>query len=203
MDRADKDALRILVLGDSLTAGSGLSIEDAFPNQLQRALLTAGHPVRVINSGVSGDTTAGGLSRLEWALSDQPHIVILELGGNDALRGLNPEQTRDNLERIIVRLKQAGVNIMLAGMLAPRNLGPDYYNKFDKIYPDLAAKHEISLYPFFLDGVVGDPQLNLEDGIHPNRRGVGVIVEKILPYVEDMIRDTGNRVSLSFYSVSF
>jgi acyl-CoA thioesterase-1 len=184
-----QDALRILVLGDSLTAGYGLSDEDAFPNQLQRALLTAGHHVKVINAGVSGDTTAGGLSRLEWALSDQPHIVILELGGNDALRGLDPQQTRENLERIIVRLKQAGVNVLLAGMLAPRNLGPDYYNKFDKIYPDLAAKHDISFYPFFLEGVTGDPQLNLDDGIHPNRRGVGRIVEKILPEVEKMVRD--------------
>lgn len=186
---ADVDVLRILVLGDSLTAGYGIPAEDAFPNQLQRALLAVGHRVSVINAGVSGDTTAGGLSRLEWALADRPDIVILELGGNDALRGLAIGQIRNNLERIILWLKQAEVDVLLAGMLAPRNLGSDYYSKFDKIYPELAVKHSVSLYPFFLEGVAGEPQLNLDDGIHPNGEGGKVIVEKILPYVEKMIRD--------------
>lgn len=187
----DERTLRILVLGDSLTAGYGLAAADAFPEQLQRALLEAGHRVEVINAGVSGDTSAGGLSRLEWALADSPDLVILELGANDALRGLAPEQTMINLGRIIARLAQDDINILLAGMLAPRNLGSEYYNKFDSLYPDLAAKHGITLYPFFLDGVAGNPQLNLADGIHPNREGVKVIVAKILIYVERMIKGHG------------
>lgn len=188
---AGADVLRILVLGDSLTAGYGIAADDAFPNQLQWALLAAGHRVTVVNAGVTGDTSAGGLSRLEWALADRPDIVILELGGNDALRGLAPEQTRDNLERIIVRLKQAGVDVLLAGMLAPRNLGSDYYSKFDNLYPELADQHGIPLYPFFLEGVTGEARLNLADGIHPNKQGVRVVVEKILPYVETLIKDRG------------
>ncbi|MDT8421259.1 MAG: arylesterase [Desulfuromonadales bacterium] len=190
-DSPKESDLRILVLGDSLTAGYGLVTEDTFPVQLQKALLSAGYPVKVINAGVSGDTSAGGVSRLEWALADRPDIVILELGGNDALRGLSPEQTASNLEQIIVRLQQVGVDILLAGMLAPRNLGSEYYSKFDNLYPELAAKHGIPLYPFFLQGVAGDPQLNLADGLHPNARGVEVIVRSILPYLQPLLDSAG------------
>jgi acyl-CoA thioesterase-1 len=190
-DSPKESDLRILVLGDSLTAGYGLVTEDTFPAQLQKALLSAGYPVKVINAGVSGDTSAGGVSRLEWALADRPDIVILELGGNDALRGLSPEQTASNLEQIIVRLQQVGVDILLAGMLAPRNLGSEYYSKFDNLYPELAARHGILLYPFFLQGVAGDPQLNLADGLHPNARGVEVIVRSILPYLQPLLDSAG------------
>lgn len=173
--------MRVLVLGDSLTAGYGLPAGDAFPAQLERALNEHGHAVRVINAGVSGDTSAGGLTRLEWALADQPGLVIVELGANDALRGLDADQTRANLDRIIMRLKQANIRVLLAGMQAPRNMGPDYVKRFDAIYPDLAAKHQVALYPFFLDGVALDPALNQSDGIHPNSEGVAIIVKRILP----------------------
>jgi len=184
---AEEGATRILVLGDSLTAGYGIAAEEAFPAQLQKSLRSAGHQVTVINAGVSGDTTAGGLSRLEWALADRPDMVIVELGGNDALRALAPGQTRENLDSILTRLRQAGVDILLTGMLAPRNLGSDYYSKFDQIYPELSNKHNIPLYPFFLQGVAGNPELNLRDGIHPNARGGWAIVANIMPYVEKVL----------------
>jgi acyl-CoA thioesterase-1 len=179
--------LRILVLGDSLAAGYGLAAEDAFPMRLEQSLRAAGRNVEVINAGVSGDTTAGGLARLDWALADQPQVVIIELGANDALRGLPPEQTRENLDAIISRLKQAGVAVLLAGMRAPRNLGSEYYNKFDNLYPELAAKHEVALYPFFLEGVATKQAYNQPDGIHPNQDGVQVIVKNILPAVERLL----------------
>jgi acyl-CoA thioesterase I len=179
--------LRILVLGDSLAAGYGLAVEDAFPARLEQSLRAAGRDVEVINAGVSGDTTAGGLARLDWALADQPQVVIIELGGNDALRGLPPEQTRENLDAIISRLKQAGIAVLLAGMRAPRNLGSEYYNKFDNLYPELAAKHKVALYPFFLEGVATEELYNQPDGIHPNQDGVQVIVKNILPSVEQLL----------------
>jgi len=179
-----ESALRLLVLGDSLSAGYGLKSEDSFPAQLEEALDVAGYGVQVINAGVSGDTTAGGLSRLEWALVDKPHIVLVELGGNDALRGLPPAETYANLESIIVKLKKNGVRVVLAGMQAPRNLGRDYTLEFDAIYPRLAGQYDVPLYPFFLDGVALDPVLNQPDGIHPNPAGVKVIVNKILPLLE-------------------
>jgi acyl-CoA thioesterase-1 len=193
------DAVRILVLGDSLAAGYGIAAAEAFPEQLQKELLAAGYRVKVVNAGVSGETSAGGLSRLEWALAEQPDIVILELGGNDALRGLAPEQTRANLDRMVARLTGAGVDVLLAGMRAPRNLGSDYYSKFDTLYPELAEKHGIALYPFFLEGVAGESRLNLGDGIHPNSRGVRVIVEKILPYVEKLIRERRSAVGKELF----
>src|SRR5210317_1748895 len=180
--------LRLLVLGDSLSAGYGLKPEDSFPSQLEEALDMAGYRVHVINAGVSGDTTAGGLSRLEWALVDKPHIVLVELGGNDALRGLPPAETYANLESIIVKLKKNGVRVVLAGMQAPRNLGKDYTLKFDAIYPRLAGQYDVPLYPFFLDGVALDPALNQPDGIHPNPAGVKVIVKKILPLLESELQ---------------
>ena len=177
----------LLVLGDSLTAGYGLAAEEAFPVQLEKALRQAGYPVTVINAGVSGDTTAGGLARLSWALADKPQLVIVALGGNDALRGLPPEDTRSNLDAILRQLNDAGVRIILTGMRAPRNLGEQYTATFDQVYPQLAKQHKVPFYPFFLDGVALDPVLNQPDGIHPNASGVAVIVARILPVVETVL----------------
>ena len=179
---------RLLVLGDSLTSGYGLAAKYAFPVQLEKVLQQAGHKVTVINAGVSGDTTAGGLARLGWALADDPHLVIVELGGNDALRGLPPEETFANLDAILGQLREAGVPVLLAGMRAPRNLGEHYTTAFDQIYPELARQHAICFYPFFLDGVALVPALNQADGIHPNASGVAVIVERILPVVDSVLR---------------
>ncbi len=173
----------ILVLGDSLTAGYGLAEGDAFPAALERALVAQGYSVRVINAGISGDTSAGGEARLEWSLADDPDLVILALGANDALRGLSPDQTRTNLAAIITRLQERQIKVLLAGMMAPRNMGENYYNSFDQIYPELAQEFDLSLYPFFLEGVAGKPELNLADGIHPNVAGVEVMVEGVLPLV--------------------
>jgi acyl-CoA thioesterase-1 len=179
---------RLVVLGDSLAAGYGLPAEEAFPARLQSALVAAGHAVEVINAGVSGDTTAGGLARLDWALGNPaPGFAIVELGANDALRGLDPARAYENLDRIIARLKQRSVKVLLAGMKAPRNLGRDYANAFDAIYPRLADKHRVPLYDFFLDGVAAVPALNQRDGIHPNARGVEIIVERILPHVTRLL----------------
>lgn len=174
----------IVVLGDSLTAGYGLPQQDSFPAQLEGALRARGHNVKIINSGVSGDTSAGGLSRSDWVLSDNPDLVILALGANDALRGLEPETTQRNLAAIIEKVLKRDIKVLLAGMKAPRNFGTSYYNKFDSIYDKLAKKYNIPLYPFFLDGVATDVNLNQRDGIHPNRQGVEVIVQNILPFVE-------------------
>ncbi len=182
-----ESAIRLLVLGDSLTAGYGLAEEEAFPVQLEKALQQAGHKVIVINAGVSGDTTAGGLARLEWALADAPQLVVVELGGNDALRGLPPAETFDNLDAILERLSAAGVQIILAGMQAPRNLGEHYTTAFDQIYPRLAKKHNVTFYPFFLDGVAFEPALNQSDGIHPNALGVGIIVDRMMPVLESVL----------------
>lgn len=182
-----KAPLRIVVLGDSLVAGFQLKASDAFPAQLERALKAHGHHVEVINAGVSGDTTAGGLERLQWAVPDGTDAVILELGANDALRGLDPARAKANLDRIIAAVKASGAEVLLAGMLAPRNLGEDYVRAFDAMYPALAQKHGLLLYPFFLAGVVLDPRLNLSDGMHPNPKGVAEIVRRILPEVEELI----------------
>lgn len=183
------EPVTILALGDSLTAGYGLAERDAFPAQLERALMAQGYQVRVINAGISGDTSAGGVARLEWSLSDHPDLVIVALGANDALRGLNPDQTRANLTAIITRLQQRRIDLLLAGMLAPRNMGEAYYNSFDKIYPELAEEFDVPLYPFFLDGVAARPELNLNDGIHPNPTGVAVMVEGILPLIVGMLEN--------------
>lgn len=173
----------VLALGDSLTAGYGLRADKAFPAQLQAALGEHGVDAKVINGGVSGDTSAGGLARLDWMLGDKPDLVIIELGANDGLRGLDPAVTRDNLDRIIARLRETGARVLLAGMVAPANLGARYGEKFTSIYPALAQKHGTAFYPFFLDGVAMDPALNQEDGIHPTAEGVAVIVSNILPAV--------------------
>ncbi len=171
------------MLGDSLTAGYGLEQGSAFPEQLEERLRASGYSVEVINAGVSGDTSAGGLARLEWSLADQPRVVIVELGANDALRGLDPVQTYNNIAQIVTRLQKAGSRVILAGMKAPRNLGPEYYNRFDQIYPDLARRYDLLFYPFFLEGVATVPELNQADGIHPNPRGVSHIVSGILPLI--------------------
>jgi len=175
--------VRILVLGDSLSAGYGLAAAEAFPAQLERALQEAGQKVRVINAGVSGDTTSGGLARLDWALAEHPQLVIVQLGANDALRGLDPALAKANLDAILTRLKRDGVGVLLTGMRAPRNLGPAYYTKFDSLYRDLAKKHQVPLDSFFLEGVALRPELNLADGLHPNPKGVAVIVKRLLPQV--------------------
>ena len=176
---AQAQPFTIAVLGDSLAAGYGLPSALAFPARLEAALKSAGRDVKVINAGVSGDTTAGGKARLDWTLADKPDLIILELGGNDALRGLPPEQTEANLDAMLQRIKQAKVKVLLAGMLAPPNWGREYGDAFKAIYPRLAAKHGVKLYPFFLDGVAADAALNQPDGIHPNQRGVDVIVARI------------------------
>ena len=181
------DAVKILAFGDSLTAGYQLPPEAAFPVQLENALKPRYPDVTVVNAGVSGDTTKGGLARLDWALSDDVDAVILELGANDALRGVNPVFTDQALDGIVLKLKQRGIEVLIAGMRAPPNLGQDYAAAFDPIFSRLADKHQALLYPFFLEGVAADPKLNLADGMHPTAEGVARIVENILPAVEALI----------------
>jgi len=180
---AGTEPIRLMVLGDSLTAGYGLPQTEAFPVKLEIALKARGANVKVINAGVSGDTTSGGRARLGWALADKPTHVLVELGANDALRGVDPKITRENLDAIVAELKKAGVKVMIAGMLAPPNWGNDYEKEFRAIFPDLARKHGVPLYPFFLDGVAAERSLNQPDGIHPNEAGVAVIVDRITPPV--------------------
>lgn len=179
----DADPIRILALGTSLTAGYGLAPGDMFTVRLETALAGAGVHAAVLNGGVSGDTTAGGLARLDWALADGPDMVIVELGANDGLRGIDPAVMRANLDAILARLTADGLPILLAGMYAPPNLGREYGAAFDRTYPELAEAYDVTLYPFFLEGVATDPTLNQGDGIHPNADGVTVIVDGIMPYV--------------------
>ena len=179
--------LRLLVLGDSLTAGYGLTAEDGFTAQLQAALKDAGRDVVVLNAGVSGDTTAGGRARIGWALGDKPDAVVVELGANDGLRGLDPKATFDNLDAIIADIRRAGLPVLLTGMLAPPNLGRDYADDFNAVFPRLAEKHDVLFYPFFLAGVAAKPDLNQDDGIHPNPKVVRAVVDRILPYVLDLL----------------
>jgi len=178
--------VRIVVLGDSLSAGLGLPAQDTLPAKLERALRAKGVAVEIQNAGVSGDTAAGGLARLDWSVPDGTDAVILELGANDALRGSDPKATRAALDAIIRRLQERRIAVLLAGMLAPRNLGPDYAKAFDPIYPELAAAHSLILYPFIAEGVAGDPALNQPDGIHPPAAGVDVMVRRMLPKVEEL-----------------
>ncbi len=177
----------IVALGDSLTAGYGLAREDAFPARLEAALRAEGHAWRVIDAGVSGDTSAGGLARLDWVLADEPGIVIVELGANDGLRGLPTEQLEANLDAILARIREAGAAVLLAGMEAPRNFGADYGAAFRAVYERLAARHDVAFYPFFLEGVALEPALNQADGIHPNAAGVVEIVRRILPHVVALV----------------
>ncbi len=179
--------LKLVVLGDSLSAGFQLEPGTGFPEQLQKALDEKGYSVEVVNAGVSGDTSSGGLSRLDWSVDGGTDAVIVELGANDALRGIPPELTRNNIEEITRRLRERGVEVLLAGMLSPRNLGSEYAEAFDPIYADVAKTHQVLLYPFFLEGVALNPELNLSDGMHPNAEGVAVIVENILPKVEELL----------------
>ena len=179
--------IKIVALGDSLTAGFQLPASAAFPAQLERALTAKGLAVEVVNAGVSGDTSAGGLGRLDWSVPDGTDAVILELGANDMLRGIEPKLTRAALEKVIGRLRVRGIEVLLCGMLAPPNLGRDYARVFDAIYPDLAATNDLVFYPFFLEGIVTDPKLNQNDGLHPTAAGVATIVARILPKVEDLL----------------
>ncbi len=190
--------IRIVAFGDSLTAGFGLKPRYAFPAQLQKALKARGHNVVVANAGVSGDTTAAGLERLAWAVPDGTDAIIVEFGGNDALRGIDPKVTRANLEKIISSLKQRNMPILLAGIRAPANWGEDYSKAFDAIFPDLAQEHGLVFYPFFLEGVVLNPKLNLNDGLHPSSKGIAEIVKRIVPSVEELIdRASTQRASAS------
>lgn len=177
----------ILDFGDSLTAGYGITAAQAFPARLEAWLHERGIAARVVNAGVSGDTTAGGLARLDWALADKPDLVILALGANDALRGIEPSVVRDNLDKMIGRIQASGAKVLLLGMLAPPNWGEEYKRAFDRIFPELARLHQLPLYPFFLEGVAMIPELNQPDGLHPNERGVAVLVDKIAPLVADLI----------------
>ena len=190
---AQAQPLRLVVLGDSLTAGYGLPQEAAFPAVLERALKAKGYRVEIANAGVSGDTSSGGLDRLDWSVPDGTDGVIVELGANDMLRGLDPAVPRRAIGAIVERLKARNIPVMLAGMYASRNLGPDYVQKFDSLYQDIAKRHDLVLYPFFLDGVAGERSLNLPDGLHPTAKGVEIIVGRILPTVESFIGRLPNR----------
>jgi len=182
-----KEEVRVLAFGDSLTAGYGLPKTDSFPAKLEQSLRAKGINAIVTNAGVSGDTTAGGRARLDWALSSKPHLTIVELGANDAMRGVPPGATWNNLDNILTRLKEQNIAVLLTGMVAPPNYGDKFAQVFDGIYPRLADRHGVLLYPFFLEGVAADPKLNQADGIHPTAQGVDLIVERILPYVLKLI----------------
>jgi acyl-CoA thioesterase I len=185
--RAADRPVKIVVLGDSLSAGYGLPVDAAFPAKLAQALKANGIAVAVTNAGVSGDTASGGLGRLDWSVPPATDAVIVELGANDALRGIDPKVTKSALDGILTKLRNRHVFVLLAGMEAPRNMGPDYVRRFDAIYPALASAHAVVFYPFFLDGVATDPKLNQGDGLHPNAAGVDAIVARILPRVEQLI----------------
>ena len=184
---AQDGEIRILALGDSLTAGFNLPQGEGWPDRMERVLKADGLNVRLINAGVSGDTSAGGRSRLGWALADDPQIAVVELGANDGLRGLDPKQTFDNLDAIVSELKAKGIKVLLTGMFAPPNLGKDYGAEFNGVFPALAKKHGVPFYPFFLDGVIGNNALMLNDGMHPNIDGVGVLVDRLKPHLMPLI----------------
>lgn len=181
------DRARIVAFGDSLTAGLGVAVDETYPAELQRRLDALGLRYRVINAGVSGETTAGGLRRVPWILRSKPAIVILELGANDGLRGLRVEETKANLERIIQQLQQAGTQVVLAGMKLPPNYGNDYLTAFERLYPDLAARYRLPLIPFFLEGVAASNTLNQADGIHPTAQGYRAIVEMMLGRLQPLL----------------
>jgi acyl-CoA thioesterase I len=185
--RSEPGARAIVAFGDSLTAGLGLPQDEAFPAQLEAALKARGNNVTVVNAGVSGDTAQAALKRLVWALPDDASAVIVELGGNDALQGIPPEGTKAALTAIIEQIQARGLPILLAGMEAPRNMGQDYVDEFRAVYADLAARYEVIFYPFFLEGAALNDGMMQGDGIHPNARGVGKIVENILPKVEELL----------------
>ncbi|MDH7798060.1 acyl-CoA thioesterase-1 [Beijerinckia sp. GAS462] len=188
-------ATRVLALGDSLTAGYNLPADAMFPVVLERRLRAAGHDVEVVNAGVSGDTAQGGLERLDWALADKVDAVIVELGANDMLRGIDPALTEKSLDEILSKLSERKIPVLLAGMLAAPGLGKDYGTQFSAIYPRLAQKYGALLYPFFLDGIVGDNTLNQPDGMHPTRAGVEIIVERIMPKVTELLERAKSKTS--------
>jgi acyl-CoA thioesterase I len=179
--------VKIVALGDSLTAGLGLPPDAAFPARLAKALGAKGVAVEIVNAGVSGDTATGGLARVDWSIPDDTDAVIVELGANDMLRGIDPKITREAMEAIVKRLKERGLPVLLAGMRAAPNYGADYVRDFDAIFPDLAKKYGLVFYEFFLDGIVADRALNQPDGMHPTAAGVDRIVERILPKVEELV----------------
>jgi acyl-CoA thioesterase-1 len=179
--------IKMVVLGDSLSAGFGLAGSDAFPAKLQKALKAKGIPVEMVNAGVSGDTSSGGRDRLDWSVPEGTRAVIVELGANDALRGTDPAVTRAALSDIVTRLKARGIAVLLCGMLAPPNYGNDFAARFNAIYPDIAKSSGVPLYPFFLEGVAADARLNQADGMHPTAEGVEIIVNNILPTVEALL----------------
>ena len=184
---AAAEPVRVVGLGDSLMAGYQLAPGESFPEKLEAALKARGHDVLIVNAGVSGDTTSGGLSRLDWSVADDADLVILELGANDMLRGIRPDVTEKNLAAMIERLKARGIGIVLAGMVAAPNLGAGYAGEFDPLYPRLAETYDLPFYPFFLDGVAAERALLLADGMHPNAQGVDVMVERFLPLMEEVL----------------
>ncbi len=185
---ASAEPLQLVGFGDSLMAGYQLPQEDALPARLQAALVARGYDVVIANAGVSGDTTSAGLSRVDWSVPEGTSGVILELGANDALRGVAPEETERNLEAIISRLQERGIPVLLVGMLAPPNMGEDYAKRFNGIYPRLAEKYALAFYPFVLDGVAAQAALQLEDGMHPNAKGVATMIERMLPVTESFLK---------------
>ena len=184
------ETLRIVALGDSLTAGYGLQAGEDYPTQLQKALTDKGINVKIDNAGVSGDTTAGGLSRLEWVTSGEPKptLTIVALGANDMLRAIDPATTESNLRSILQKLKAKNIPAVLYGMKAPINMPPAYRKSFNSLYPKLADEFDVPLYPFFLEDVAMNPKLNLEDGIHPTKDGIALIVKKTLPFIEKQLK---------------
>jgi acyl-CoA thioesterase-1 len=182
---------KIVAFGDSLTSGVGVPGEESYPGQLQRLLDAHGYDYQVVNAGVGGETTAGGVRRVDWVLKSRPQIVILELGANDGLRGLDLDRMRSNLEYIIQRLQAAHVTVVLAGMKIPSNYGEDYTRRFESIFPDLARQYSLILIPFFLEGVAAQPNLNLADGIHPTGAGYKMISQRLLPILEPLLGKQG------------
>ena len=192
---AQADTVRIVGFGDSLKAGYELAPSDAFPSKLEAALKAEGYDVAISNAGVSGDTSTGGLARINWSVPEGTDAVLLQLGANDALRGLSPENTRQNLDAMIAGLQKRGIAVLLVGMLAPPNMGDDYAERFNTIYPELAEARAVPLYPFFLDGVAAQSGLDIGDGMHPNPKGVDIMVARFLPYAEDLIASINGQTS--------
>ncbi|WP_075291700.1 arylesterase [Pararhizobium arenae] len=190
---ARAEPLQLVGFGDSLMAGYQLPPEDAFPARLEKALKAKGHDIVISNAGVSGDTTSGGLARIDWSVPEGTKGVILELGANDALRGIPPEESRKNLIAMIEKLKSRNIPVLLVGMLAPPNMGDDYAARFNPIYPELSQTYSVGLYPFFLDGVIENPALKIEDGMHPNADGVQAMVDKFLPYAERFLEEIAEK----------
>ncbi len=181
------DAPLVVFLGDSLTAGLGLPVDQAFPAVVAAKLAEKGRPIRAVNAGVSGDTTAGGLRRADWVLSQRPGVLVLALGANDGLRGLPLEETEKNLREIVAKARAAGARVLLCGMLIPTSYGPEYEEGFGRVFVRIAEKEGLPLVPFLLEGVAGEKELNLEDGIHPNPEGQRILAANVLPYLEPLL----------------